>query len=195
MSSKNSNTRTKILKATLDLLEAGEDKEVRMSDIAKRAGISRQALYLHFATRAELLVASTHYLDALLGSEERLAASRNAETGIQRLNAYIEAWGSYIPEIYGVAKAMLAMKDADEAAANAWNERMQDMREGCEAAIRALQNDKMLSPDYSPVEATDILWTMLSVRNWEHLCIECDWPQKKYIENLKALARRILVAE
>ena len=195
MSSKNSKTRDRILKAALKLLEASQGKGVRMTDIAKRAGISRQALYLHFSTRAELLIATTYYLDEVKGVEERLVPSRTAQSGIERLDAFIEAWGTYIPEIYGIAKALLAMRDTDEAAAEAWDERMQDMREGCEAAINALNRDKMLSPDHSPNQATDILWTMLSVRNWEQLTIECGWPQEKYIETLKSLARRIFVAE
>ncbi len=195
MSSKNSKTRDRILKAALKLLEASQGKGVRMTDIAKEAGISRQALYLHFSTRAELLIASTYYLDEVKGVEERLVPSRTAQSGIERLDAFIEAWGTYIPEIYGIAKALLAMRDTDEAAAEAWDERMQGMREGCEAAINALNRDKILSPDHSPNQATDILWTMLSVRNWEQLTIECGWPQEKYIETLKSLARRIFVAE
>ncbi len=195
MSSDNSGTRDRILKAALKLLEASQGKGVRMTDIAKRAGISRQALYLHFSTRAELLIATTYYLDEVKGVEDRLVPSRTAQSGIERLDAFIEAWGTYIPEIYGIAKALLAMRDTDEAAAEAWDERMQDMREGCEAAINALNRDKMLSPDHSPNQATDILWTMLSVRNWEQLTIECGWPQEKYIETLKSLARRIVVAE
>jgi AcrR family transcriptional regulator len=195
MSSDRPGTRTRILKAALYLLEVSQGTGVRMSDIAKRAGISRQALYLHFSTRAKLLIATTHYLDELKGSEERLAASRAAQTGIERLDAFIDAWGGYIPEIHGIAKALLAMKDTDEAAAKAWNERMQDMREGCEAAIGALNDDNRLLPAHSPDQATDILWTMLSVRNWEQLTIECGWPQKKYIETLKSLARQLFVAE
>ena len=195
MSSTNPETRDRILKAALKLLEASQGKGVRMTDIAKRAGISRQALYLHFSTRAELLIATTYYLDEVKGVEDRLVPSRTAQSGIERLDAFIEAWGTYIPEIYGIAKALLAMRDTDEAAAEAWDERMQDMREGCEAAINALNRDKMLSPDHSPNQATDILWTMLSVRNWEQLTIECGWPQEKYIETLKSLARRIFVAE
>lgn len=194
MSSYNPETRTRILEAALNLLEAGQDKGVRMTDIAKQAGITRQAVYLHFGTRAELLIATTHYLDELKGTEERLVPSRAARTGTERLDAFIEAWGAYIPEIYGIAKALLAMKDTDEAAAKAWDERMRDMREGCEAAINALKSDSRLSPDYSPDQATDILWTMLSVRNWEQLTIECGWPQERYIETLKSLARRIFVA-
>jgi hypothetical protein len=36
---------------------------------------------------------------------------------------------------------------------------------------------------------------MLSVRNWEQLTIECGWSQRKYIETIKSLARRIFVVD
>ena len=156
MSSKNSETRIRILKAALELLESSQGKGVRMTDIAKRAGITRQALYLHFSTRAELLIATTYYLDEAKGVEHRLVPSRTAQSGIERLDAIIETWGTYIPEIYGIAKALLAMRDTDEAAATAWDERMQDMRQGCEAAINALNSDNMLSPGHPPDQASDI---------------------------------------
>jgi len=188
-------TRKRILAAALELMEKGEGRGVRMADVARRAGITRQALYLHFDSRAKLLIATTHYLDEVVGAEQRLVASRAAKTGVERLDAYIEAWGSYIPEIYGLAKAFLDMKGADEAAAAAWEARMSDMREGCEAAIKALRRDKMLMADYSQKEATDLLWTLLSVRNWEQLTQQCGWSQKKYITRQKRVARRLFVAE
>jgi AcrR family transcriptional regulator len=195
MSSNSPETRNRILKAACDLLEASQGRGVRMTDIAKRAGITRQALYLHFRTRAELLIATTHHVDVVRSVEQRLVASRTAATGLERLDAYIEAWASYIPEIHGIAKALIAMSDTDDAAAVAWEDRMQAMRHGCEAAINALRKDKMLSPHHSPKQATDLLWTLLSVRNWESLTIECGWSQEKYTETLQFLARRLFVAE
>jgi len=166
-----------------------------MTDIAREAGISRQAVYLHFATRAELLIAATQHLDRLKGADARLEPSRAAASGVARLDAYIEAWGRYIPEIHGVARALLAMKDTDEAAARAWDDRMGAMRQGCEAAILALDRDGKLSADHAPDEATDILWTMLSVRNWEQLTMECGWTQARYIKTLKVVARQVFVAD
>ncbi|MFN3232482.1 MAG: TetR/AcrR family transcriptional regulator [Alphaproteobacteria bacterium] len=195
MSSKNLNTREKILIAAWDLLEAGQGKGVRMSDIAKRAGISRQAVYLHFETRADLLTATTRYLDEVKDVDARLEASRAASTGKERLDAYIEAWGNYIPEIYGIGKALMAMQDSDEEAASAWHDRMQAMRQGCEAAIKALDRDGALGAGYSVEQATDILWTLLSVRNWEQLRIECGWTQPQYVTRMKTLARRLFVAD
>ncbi len=193
MSSQAPKTRNRILQAALDLLIANQGKGVRMSDIAKRAGVSRQALYLHFQTRADLLVAATFYLDQQKNIEARLQPSRSANNGIERLDAYVFAWGNYIPEIYSIAKALMAMADSDEEAAKAWGERMQDMYEGCEAAVNALHEDNQLSPDYTQQTATDILWMLLSVRNWEHLVMDCRWTQKKYLATIKTMARRILI--
>tara|TARA_R110000751_G_scaffold307889_2_gene433703 strand:- start:26741 stop:27334 length:594 start_codon:yes stop_codon:yes gene_type:complete len=195
MSRKNIETRNRILESTWRLLETDPGNDVRMSDIAKEAGISRQAVYLHFPKRADLLVATTRYLDEVRDIDARLAASRAAKTGLERLDAFIEAWGNYIPEIYGVAKALLAMKDQDEEAYNAWEGRMQAVREGCEAAINALDRDGMLTNALSKKEATDLLWTMLSVRNWEQFRGECNWTQNRYIDVTKASARKVLVAD
>lgn len=194
MSSEKIDTKTRILRAALKLLESGTGSQVRMSDIAKETGISRQALYLHFPKRADLLIETTRYLDRIRDVDAKLAASRSAKSGIERLDAYIEAWGGHIPDIYGVAKALLAMQGEDEEARAAWRNRMQAMREGCQAAVKALDADNRLRPELTALKATDILWTLLSVRNWEQLTTECGWSQEDYILAMKDLARRAIVA-
>ena len=60
MSSDRINTKTHILEVTWSLLES-ENKAIRMANIAKIAGVSRQALYPHFPSQAELLVATTRH--------------------------------------------------------------------------------------------------------------------------------------
>jgi len=195
MSSIPSDTRTRILASALKLLEGKRGAMVRMSDIAKQAGVSRQALYLHFKSRTELLVAATRYIDEVKNIDERLLLSRTTNSGIERLEAFIEAWGNYIPEIYGMGRALMAAKDTDDAAAQAWDGRMDAVRQGCKAAVYALQQDNELAATFSTKQATDILWTLLSVRNWEQFTVECGWSQKKYIETITALAKRSLVAD
>lgn len=195
MSSIKIDTRTRILNSAWKLLEAGDGSGVRMADIAKDAGVSRQAVYLHFPARSDLLIATTRHLDEVKEIDGRLAASRTATTGVDRLDAFIDAWGNYIPEIYGVAKALLALKETDKAAAAAWDDRMQAIRQGCHAAILALKNDGDLSSELPVKQATDALWAMLSIRQWELLTGDCGWPQKRYIEVTKILARRLFVAD
>lgn len=193
MSSEKNLTRDRILKATWSLLEEGGGNAVRMSDIAKAAQISRQALYLHFPTRAELLGATTRYLDEVYDVDALLIESRSAATGSERLAAWVRAWGDYIPKIYGVAKALMAMQDSDAEAAQAWSERMQAVRHGCAAAVVALEADGTLNPMLGVDAATDVLMTLLSVRTWENLCRDCGWSQADYIARMQEIASRALV--
>lgn len=194
MSSESVETRTRILRATVQTLEEHQGKGVRMGDIAKAAGLSRQAVYLHFPSRTELLVSATQYLDEILDVDGRLAPSRSATSGVERLGLFIEAWGRYIPEIYGVARALLTLQESDEAAAAAWKDRMLAMRDGCRAAICALQADDDLAEEWTPGKATDVLWTMLSVRTWENLTIECGWSTPQYVKWTKVMAERTFLA-
>ncbi len=195
MSRENVDTREKILAATVRMLEVHGGKGVRMGDIAKETGISRQAVYLHFASRAQLLAAATRYLDEKLDVDSRLAPSRAATSGTERLALYIECWGNYIPEIYGVGKALMMAQDTDEAAAAAWQDRMLAMRDGCRAAIDALHVDGKLAAGWTRPKATDALWTLLLVPNWENLTQECGWSTNDYIRRMKAVAERAFVAQ
>ena len=193
MSSETNETRTRILEATVRMLEEHGGRGVRMGDIAKETGISRQAVYLHFASRADLLSATTKYRDDLLDMDSRLAPSRAAKSGVKRLALYIEFWGNYVPEIYSVAKALMLAQDTDAAAAAAWQERMLAMRDGCRAAIEALHSDGKLAPEWTPKRATDAFWTMLLVPNWENLTVECGWSIQQYVRWMKTLAERTFV--
>jgi len=186
-------TREKILRAAVRKLEESGGRGVRMGDIAKATGISRQAVYLHFSTRTDLLVAATLYRGDMLDVEDRLAASRAAKTGVERLRLYIEFWGNFIPEFYGVAKALMMAQDTDAAAAAAWRDRMLAMRDGCRAAVDALYADGMLAKEWTRPKATDALMAMLQVHNWEYLTIECGWSHKEYIRRMSLLAHRSFV--
>lgn len=195
MSSEQSDTRQKILQSASNLLEKGTPSDVRMADVAKAADISRQALYLHFPNRAELLINTVRYLDELNNVDMGLAPSRAANSGIERLELFIEAWGNYIPKIYGNARALMAMKDTDAAAAATWEDRQQAIRHGCDAAIKALKKDGDLSSEHTAKQATDILWMLVSIQNWEHLVKNCGWSQKRYVDTTTAMAKTLLVAD
>jgi AcrR family transcriptional regulator len=193
MSSKNIDTRTKILEAAWRLMEERHGRDVRMSDIAQVAGISRQALYLHFESRTDLLVATTHYVDKVRGLSKRLEPWKAARTGIESLEAYVEFLGNYIPEIYGLGKALMAVYHTDEAAAAAWNDRMNAVRNGCRDTVDALIRDGMLAEGWTREEAIDLFWTLVSVRNWEHLTRDCGWPVSKYISAMQEILKKTIV--
>ena len=185
-------TKIRILETTWKVLETRIDKN-RMSDIAKAVGISRQALYLHYPTRAELLIATTKHIDTVKKVDQRLELSRAAGSGLERLHFFIKAWGGYIPEIHGMSVALRNMRKNDKAAAEAWDDRMQAVRHGCQAAVRAIAKDGKLRSDLTEQVATDILWTLLTVENWEKLVLDCAWSQSAYEDKMIELTETALL--
>lgn len=168
-------------------------RNVRMGDVAKGAGVSRQAVYDHFGSRAELMVATVRYGDGVLGLNGRLRRYRAAGSGVERLEAYVEFWGNYIPEVYGIARALLAEREGDEAVAAAWDDRMRAVRDACRDIIERLRQDGTLVPGWTVDEAADLLWTMLSIRNWESLTRERGWSVEQYVERMRDLTKRVFV--
>jgi AcrR family transcriptional regulator len=174
-------------------MEERHGRGVRMRDVADIAGVSRQAVYDHFGSRANLIMETVHYVDRLKGLNERKRPFDAATTGIERLETYIEFWGNYIPEVYGLACALMADRETDKAAAAAWDDRMGAVQASCRIAVDMLKRDGALIPGWDVDEATDLLWTLLSIRNWESLTIECGWSQEQYVTRLQEIARRALV--
>jgi AcrR family transcriptional regulator len=193
MSSGDPETRKRILEKTWHLMEKRKGRGVKISDIARAAGISRQAVYLHFGSRAGLLIATARYIDEVKNLNARVQAMNMAANGVEVLDAYVDFWGNYIPEIYGAAKALLTMRETDKDAAAAWDDRMNEQRQGCRSVIDCLVRDQSLGPIWSPEEAADTLWAMTSIPVWENLTTECGWTSSEYISRMKAALKQMFV--
>jgi len=166
-----------------------------MKSIAASAGISRQAVYLHFRSRAELLIATVRYADQKNDIRARLQGVITARTGQEALDEYVRFWGTYIPEIHGLAKALLAARETDPDAAAAWEDRMGVMRDGCREVINCLVNDGMLSMAWKPPQAVEMLWAMSSIAVWESLTIELKWTNEQFITRMQQALRRVFVQQ
>jgi AcrR family transcriptional regulator len=193
MSSGDPKTRTRILEATWRLMVGRNGRGVRMRDVAEEAGVSRQAVYDHFGSRADLMVATARYGDEVRGLEGRLVGYRAASGGVERLEAFVEFWGNYVPEIYGIARAMLAARETDKAVAAAWDDRMGVVQDACRDIVGRLERDGMLVPGWSLDEAGEMLWSLLSIGNWENLTLERGWPVGLYVDRMKEVTKRTFV--
>src|SRR5215212_5118402 len=190
MSRDGSETRARILEATWRLMEERNGQGVRMRDVAEAAGILRQAVYNHFGSRAELMVETARYGDEVRGLDERLRRYRAATGGVERLEAFVEFWGNYIPEIYGIVRALLAARETDAAVAAAWDDRMGVVHDACRDIVGRLEREGALAPGWSLDEAADLLWSVLSIDSWEQLTIERGWPTERYVVRLRELTKR-----
>lgn len=193
MSSGDPETRKRILEAARELVEHSRGKAVRMEDIARQAGVSRQALYLHFGSRMDLMVAAVQHVDEAGGFFERTRHVREAENGAAALNLFVAFWADYVPSVFGLAKILLATRETDPAAAAAWADRTNGLWNIFHYLTKWIERDGMLALQWTPESAADMVWMMISVQSWESLVIERGWSKEEYVERIQETLRRVLI--
>jgi AcrR family transcriptional regulator len=185
-------TRSRILEAASALLLERAGADVSMAEIAKAADVSRQAVYLHFADRGDLFVALFQYVDEQRGLAKELERIRNAPSGTAALRAMASVQARTNSEVWPLARAAEAVRRTDEAVERAWQDRLKDRHSGCKAIVKRLAKEGSLRDDLRVDVATDLLWTITSLRTWEDLALQRKWKPSEYEEHIKDLLLRAL---
>lgn len=191
MSSRNASGR--ILDAALALITRKGEANATIAQIARAARVSRQAVYLHFADRAALMVAVARRLDDRLGLPADIARMMNAPSGAAMLEQAVSIQARRNPSVWAVARALDAVRRTDAAAERAWQDRLHARLEGCRAIVARLQAEGSLKPAVDPSVAADLLWTLTSLRMWEDLVLARGWSAARYQEQIKRLLDQLLL--
>jgi AcrR family transcriptional regulator len=158
-----------------------------MAQIARAARVSRQAVYLHFADRAALMVALARHLDDRLGLPSEIERVAGAPTGAAMIAASVGMQARLNPAVWAVARALDAVRRTDAAAERAWQDRLSFRLDGCRAIVARLQAEKNLRAGLEPSTAADLLWTLTSLRMWEDLVLARGWSPDQYQREITRL--------
>ena len=178
--SRKEETRARILDAALAALEA-PPHAVNVKRVAELSGFSRQAVYLHFASRAELLVAAARYTDERLDLDAHAAPLRQAQSAEALVSRYAEFLARYNPLLYPVARAADAMRTSDQEIAAAWNDRLANRRRGAYQIARQIAAWRRLRPAWTARSAADWLTAQASVKVWEELVIDLGYSPRRFV--------------
>lgn len=188
------NSRELILEAAIALLRERTGSDISMAEIAKHAGVSRQAVYLHFTDRATLLVELARYADQKRSLPEALDHVLSAPDGREAMHRYVRLQARMNPGIWPLAREVDAARRTDPDVEAAWQDRLAARLKICRTIITMLAKDPGLKPGMSQNAATDLMWTMTSLRMWEDLVLSRKWSPRQYEKELLSLLQRALLA-
>ena len=187
-----SSTKTRILDAALALITKREGANVSMARIARAARVSRQGMYLHFADRADLMLAVVRHADEKRGLAAEIRKVSEAPTGVAAMCEMVSVQARMNPGIWAIARAVDAVRRTDAAAERSWQDRLSHRLEGCRQIVARMHQEGALKPGISQETATDLLWSITSLRTWEELALERGWTAAQYEEGVTQLLRDAL---
>jgi len=89
---------------------------VGVEDVARTVGVSRQAIYLHFKSKSELVVAMAEYADELINVLELIQRREETATAIEALDLGVRAYGIIELQIYDAMRIVYSARQSDEVA-------------------------------------------------------------------------------
>ncbi len=179
-------TRTRILRATWDLV-AEQGSRVKLADVAVRASVSRQAIYLHFGDRTGLLVALVNHMDESLDLGESLAAVHGATDGTSLLEAAMKLNTTFWTHVLPIAQVLEASQHEDKALGAAWRDRMGFRQTTFRAMIETLVERGELADEWNVDDAAATLYAVAHFDTWRELVIEIGWSDDRYVLSMTRL--------
>ncbi len=167
-------TRARILAAAL-ACAADARPDFTMGEVAAKAGLSRQAVYLHFPDRAALLAAL---------SEKLASAASLSPPDAPSARAVLAATVAWLADDYPrtwplVQKLGENPGDASRLVA-------------CRALVERFRGEGALSPHLSAGTAADLLFTLTSLAVWAELVRRRGWDTARYRSHIVYLATSAL---
>jgi AcrR family transcriptional regulator len=167
-------------------LRANQGASLTMAEVAAQAGVSRQAVYLHFADRTALLTALVRYVDE--GRAAKVAAIAKAPSARAAVAAMVALGASDNPGLWPVARIFDGLRHGDAAVDAVWQERQGDWLGTCRAVAGRFQEEGALAPQLSLDAAADLLWTLTSPKLWEEVVVGRGWSAERYRRPVTYLA-------
>lgn len=181
-------TRRRILDAAWELIEA-DGAAIRLADAAERAGVSRQAVYLHFGDRSGLLLALVDHIDERLGRDKLREYVHGAARGVESLRRWIETMSWYTAKIDRVTQVLEIGQDQDAALAAAWRDRMNGRRAHVRRITERVAAEEALADGWTVDSAVDAIYAVTMPGPWRELTRELGWTPEEYADRLWRLIK------
>jgi AcrR family transcriptional regulator len=193
MSSGDPATRQRILEAARALLESRPGATIAMGEVAEQAGVSRQALYLHFADRTSLFLEVSRLADSTARTPARQRKIDDAPTARDAFREAIALQAFLKPRLKGVATALDVLRRSDPAADAAWKEREHARLHRCAQVIQRLDDEGELAPGWDVATAARCFWAVTSQRVWDDLVVDQGCSTARYRRDITALLEAALL--
>lgn len=185
-------TRRRILDAAWALLEE-RGTGIRIADIADKAAISRQAVYLHFGDRSSLFVALGDYIDVSFGRDRLREHVFGAPTGVESLRRWVQTMSWYTAKIDSVSRILELATESDEALAAVWKDRMTGRRGHVRRIADRMAAEGQLANGWTAEAAADLIYTVTLPGPWRVLTSVAGWSKKRYAREITKLLERSLL--
>lgn len=182
-------TRSALLASARAILEERGFEALTMAAVADPAGVTRRAVYLHFATRAALIGALFDYNADVEGLTESLRRVWEAPDALSALDEWAAHLARYHPQLLAIDRAVERVRHHDDDAAAHRERVVRAKLRTARRVIRRLSDEGQLASPWTVETASDMLFSLTSSDIIEALSIDRGWAREPVADHLALMFR------
>lgn len=149
--------------------------------VAKKAGVSRQAIYLHFTSKVELLTAlHLHIFDTDVVPVVERHPITDELTALDALDAMIAVDVEVASKVWRIHEALTTARRQHPEVEETLRPREEERYGELLALAQRLKREGTLPPKIRVGMFADMLWGLLNIGTYKNLVIERGWSLNQY---------------
>ncbi|MGY0498721.1 TetR/AcrR family transcriptional regulator [Nocardia sp. FBN12] len=174
-------TRTQILESARAMFEEHGYHGAGLGAVAKEAGVSRQAIYLHFPSKIELLTAlHLHIYDTDVVPALERHPITDTMTAWEALDATIAADVEVAARVWRIHEALVVARRQHPEVEETLRVREADRYGELLELGRRLERDGALPPNIDVESVADMLWGLVNTGTYGNLVNQRGWSLDRY---------------
>lgn len=158
-----------------------------MTALAERAGVTRRAVYLHFASRAKVVDALFAYVAETEGLAESLARVWAAPDSAAALREWARHVADYHLRVLAVDRAVERVRRRDPDAAAHRDKVLDAKHRNCRRLAGWLEREHRLAEPWTVRTAADMLDALTTSDVVEGLVVDRQWSRRRFTEHFALL--------
>ncbi|MFC6010225.1 TetR/AcrR family transcriptional regulator [Nocardia lasii] len=183
-------TRGRILDAARAMFEEFGYHGAGLEAVAKRAGISRQAIYLHFPSKVELLSALHLHVYETDVAPVMLRHPFAELPALDALDACVSADVEIADRVWRIHEALTTARRQHPEVEETLRPREQERYEELLELGRRLDKAGVLPATLDASGFADSMWALVNVGTYRSLVVERGWSLARYEQWVRAMIRR-----
>ena len=188
-------TRQALLSTTRSILEEDGFEALTMKAVAERAGVTRAAVYLHFASRAHLVDALFDHMAESAKLADSLAPVWSAPDAETALDEWARHLARYHVRLLAVDRAVQRVRHVDADAAAHRRRVAAAKLAHCRRLADRIAAEGRLAEPWTPATAADMINALSTSDVVEGLVVDRRWSRRRFADHLGALLRATFVTK
>jgi AcrR family transcriptional regulator len=188
-------TRRRIIEAACELLSQAGYPDVSLDQIADRAGISRQTIYVQFGSKRGVLQAVAEHIERASYGKGMVEGARDSTDAAHDLRYAPHYQMEFFSLNAPLLRTFYAQAASDPDFQAVWEDRLNERRRAIHILVEMLARAGRLSEAWSVDDATDWIWSLTDFQRYNELALQRGWPPEKLALKLQESIEALLLLD